>query len=134
MNGWLFAVIVLACVSMTMDVADDTRLPAGTWGGDHVVLDVTEAGAHFEFDCASGDVSQPMTTPDDGKLDVEGVLVRQRPGPIRIGEERPRQRARYSGRLTKNSLTFDVTLVDSNEQAGHFTVVLGEAGRLRKCR
>jgi len=31
----------------------DSRL-RGTWGGQHIVLTVTESAAHVEFDCARG--------------------------------------------------------------------------------
>jgi hypothetical protein len=119
---------------MTTNPTKDTRLQAGIWGGEHVKLEVRESGAHVEFNCANGDIPQPLTTTDDGRLDVEGVFVRERPGPIRVGEEPVKLRARYSGKLTKDSLTFDVTLVDSNENAGRFTVVRGEPAVLPKCR
>jgi hypothetical protein len=134
MSGRLIAVTLLAWGSVGVRPPNDTHLTAGIWGGEHVRLETTASDAHLEFDCGSGEISQPMTTTDDGRLDVEGVLVRGRPGPIRIGEEPKRLRARYAGTLTKNSLTFVVTLVDSNERAGPYTVVLGEAARLRKCR
>ena len=137
MSGRLLAILflqALACSGVPVRRTGGERVPAGTWGGDHVELTVTASGAHLEFDCASGDIAQPLTTDDSGSLDVEGVFARERPGPIRVGEEPARVRARYSGRLTKTTLTFDVTLVDSKEDAGRFTVALGEAARIRKCR
>jgi hypothetical protein len=111
----------------------DDRLQTGTWGGEHVALTVTDDGAHVEFDCAFGDISQPLTVDRDGRLAVDGVFVQERGGPVRLGEPE-RQAARYSGRLTGDTLTFDVTLTASSEKAGSFTVVRAAAPRLRKCR
>jgi hypothetical protein len=136
-NRKLLALVLLqllACSSGPIHGTAAERLPTGTWGGEHVELTVTTTGAHLEFDCANGDVAQPLTTDDSGRLDVEGVFTREHGGPIRDDEAAARVRARYSGRLTKNALTFDVTLIDSKENAGSFTVVLGETGRVRKCR
>src|SRR5205085_12393496 len=98
---WI-AVALLTSGSMTVGPSADTRLPAGTWGGTHAEVEVTTSGAHLEFDCASGDISQVMTTGDEGRLGVEGGLVRERPGPIRVGEQPARLRARRAGELTRN--------------------------------
>src|SRR6267142_639204 len=63
--------------------AADKRVAAGTWGGDHVALEVTDAGGHLEFDCASGDVQQPLVVVDDARFGVDGIYVREHAGPIR---------------------------------------------------
>ena len=122
-----------ACAGAMMAGADDGRLLAGTWGGEHVALIVTDAGAHVEFDCAFGDISQPLTIDPDGRLAVEGVYVQERGGPVREGEEPVRKPARYSGRLSGQTLTFDVVLIESNETVGSFTVARGVTPRVRKC-
>jgi hypothetical protein len=96
-------------------------------------LTVTDTGAHLEFDCASGDIPRPLTVDDRGDLRANGVLVRERPGAVRLGEEPARQAARYAGRLDGQTLRFDVTL-GAKEVFGHFTVTLGAAPRVRKCR
>ena len=122
-----------ACVGAMMAGADGDRLLAGTWGGEHVALIVTDAGAHVEFDCAFGDISQPLTVDPDGRLAVDGVYVQERGGPVREGEEPVRKPARYSGRLSGQTLTFDVILIESNDTVGSFTVVRGATPRVRKC-
>jgi hypothetical protein len=106
----------------------------GTWGGPHVALSVAEAGAHLEFDCASGEISQPLTIDSRGNLAVDGVFIRERPGPQRVGEEPPKYAARYSGTIDGNTLTFDVTLTDSKESIGRFTVSRGKEPQVFKCR
>ena len=123
-----------ACVGAMLAGADADRLRTGTWSGEHVALTVTAAGAHVEFDCASGDISQPLMVDPDNRLAVEGVFVQEHGGPVRLGEEPERIPARYSGRLSGQTLAFDVTLIESNETVGTFTVVHGATPRVRKCR
>jgi hypothetical protein len=122
-----------ACLASALS-PDDGRVPAGTWGGEHVALTVTDAGAHAEFDCASADITQPLTVDRGGRVAVEGVYVREHGGPVRLGEEPDRPRALFSGRLDGKILTIDITLIESKEIIGHFTVTLGSQPRVRKCR
>jgi hypothetical protein len=122
-----------ACATSVVGV-DDTRVPTGVWGGDHLAMTVTEAGAHLEFDCASGDITVPLTSDKTGRLEVDGVFVREHGGPIRSDEVPDRQPARYSGHLEGQTMTLEVTLTNSNESIGSFAVRLGAEPRVRKCR
>jgi hypothetical protein len=132
--GILLFVGTSACSGATVGGADRDRLPAGTWGGEHVALTVTGAGAHLEFDCASGDISQPLTTDPDGRVAADGVYVQERGGPVREGDEPSRRPARYAGRLSGETLTFDVILTELNDSVGTFAVVRGAAPSVRKCQ
>src|ERR1700704_3092933 len=56
-----FAILLLqswACAGSTIVGVDGDRLQTGTWGGRQAAVTVTSTGAHVEFPCASGDVSQ----------------------------------------------------------------------------
>ena len=107
-------------------------VPAGTWGGDGVRLEVGERGAEVEFDCAHGSMGK-ISPGRNGRFEVRGVFVRERGGPERIGGEPEGEPARYSGRVEGERMTLRVTLTDSNTDAGTFTLTRGKAGRLRKC-
>lgn len=113
---------------------DSPRLRAGTWGGEHVALTVTDAGARVEFDCAHGEIRTPVAVDAAGHLAVAGVYVQEQGGPVRLGEEPEEKPARYTGRLTGDTLTFEVILTESKQTVGSFTAVHGVAPRLRKCR
>ena len=132
------AAATVACAS-SMIVGPDagggqTGVPTGAWGGEHVALTVTDQGAHLEFDCASGDINQPLTTDAEGRLDVAGVFAQERGGPVRSDDPPLARPARYAGRLTGTTLTFDVILTESNALAGSFTVVHATEARVRRCR
>jgi hypothetical protein len=105
----------------------------GTWGGEHIALTVSGDGAHLEFDCASGDITGPLTIDTDGRLSIEGVYIQGHGGPIRSDEQSDRKRARYSGRVEGTKLTLDITLIDSNESVGSFTLTHGAEPIVRKC-
>lgn len=129
--GVLVLGTVIACATLA---PDERRVATGTWGGEHVGLTVTDTGAHVEFDCASGDITQPLALDARGNLSVEGVYVREHGGPIQVGEVPDRKPARYAGRVAGTTLTIDVILTDSNEKIGTFTLERGAGSGVRKCR
>jgi hypothetical protein len=112
----------------------NARVAVGTWGGQHVALIVTEEGARLDFDCASGEIRQPLTIDSKGKLAVDGVFMREHPGRQRVGEEPEEQPARYSGTIAGDTLTFEVTLKESKQSMGTFVVTRGATAQVRKCR
>jgi hypothetical protein len=108
-------------------------VPAGVWGGDHVVMTVTDAATHLEFDCAHGDIPGAITVDSRGQFDVAGVFVREHGGPIRQGEVPDSHPAKYSGSVTSTTMALTIRLSDSNETIGTFTLVRGSPGRVLKC-
>ena len=129
--GVLVLGTMVACATLA---PDERRVANGMWSGPHVALSVTDTGAHVEFDCASGDIAQPLTLDASGTLSVDGVYVREHGGPIRVGEVPDRNPARYAGRVAGTTLTLDVVLTDSNEKVGSFTLERGAESGVRKCR
>lgn len=130
--AWLALGTVISCATATGP--DERRVATGPWGGPHAALSVTDAGAHIEFDCASGDITQPLALDAAGKLSVKGVYTREHSGPVGADEESDRKPARYTGRLAGSTLTIDVILADSNEPIGTFTLERGVESGVRKCR
>jgi hypothetical protein len=106
---------------------------AGMWGGDHVRLDVAEGGAKHEYDCAPGAIDEPFVAGGDGRFELTGVFVRERGGPVRQGQEPEPLPARYAGRIERDAMTLSVTLTETGQEIGTFTLTRGKAGRLMKC-
>ena len=105
----------------------------GTWGGDHVRVTVGTSSSLLEYDCAHGSIDQPFTVDAAGRFDLAGTHVIETPGPIREGVEPVRHPARYTGSTDGKALTFTVTLTDSNQAFGPFTLALNDPGRVFKC-
>jgi hypothetical protein len=114
--------------------SDPQRVASGTWGGEHVRLEVTENGAEIEFDCAHGSLPAPIRPDRQGRFEVTGVFIREAPGPIRLGHEPKPRPASYSGAVADKKMTLHVRLTDADEAIGTYTLELGGPGRVRKCR
>jgi hypothetical protein len=114
--------------------ADGVNVPTGTWGGQHIALEVTAAGATVEFDCAHGAINGPLTLDSSGQFDLTGTFAREHGGPIRDDDSSTGEPARYSGTLKDGTLTVTVTLTERSETVGTFTLKRDTPARLLKCR
>ena len=113
--------------------ADGTNVPSGKWGGEHIVMEVTGAGATLEFDCALGTIDGPLTLDNAGRFDLAGSFTPERGGPTR--QDPPRaEPARYGGSLKDSTLTLTVVLTEIKETVGAFTLSRGAVPRLFKCK
>jgi hypothetical protein len=111
---------------------DANAVAAGTWGGEHVILEVSKKGAEVEFDCAHGQITQPMTLDQHGDFDTPGTFTPEHGGPVRRDENTPPADARYSGHVDGGAMTLTVTL--GKEKVGSFTLTRDSHPILRKCR
>lgn len=105
----------------------------GLWGGAGIRMQVTKQGAEIEYDCAHGTISGPISLDVDGRFKAKGTHLRDRPGPVRLGENPSAQPASYAGYVNDQTMTLEVTLIAKSENIGNFTLVKGREGRLRKC-
>ena len=103
------------------------------WGGDHVTVTVASAGAHFEFDCAHGDVGTTLVLNARGEFIATGAFFREHGGPIRQGEVPDSHPAIYDGAVAANTMILTVRLTDLAETVGSFTLTYGSPGRVVKC-
>jgi len=95
-------------------------------------MEVTDAGATIEYDCAHGRISEKITPDADGKFETKGTHTRERGGPSRQGEDNE-EPALYQGSITDETMTLTVKLANNNESVGTFRLTHGKAGRIRKC-
>lgn len=108
-----------------------SRVPQGVWGGEGIAVNVTTTGAAVEYNCAHGTMIGPLTLDALKRFDVMGTHTREG-GPER--EEPPAAaRARYTGQVDCERMTLTPTLTQNNQALGSFTLLRGQAGRLRKC-
>src|SRR5690349_23937403 len=49
----------------------------GTWGGEHIRLEVTAQGGEVEYDCGHGTIDQKIITDGQGHFDLRGTHVRE---------------------------------------------------------
>lgn len=109
------------------------RMNKGTWGGNHISLEVTDEGARIEYDCAHGTITEPLKVDSQGKFSAKGTHVRERGGPARAGSEDQGEPVVYSGTTDGKTATLKVVSSATEEVIGTFTVTLGKRTRLVKC-
>jgi hypothetical protein len=114
-------------------VQQEGRMIKGTWGGDHISMEVTDEGAQVEFDCAHGTVSEPLRVDSQGKFRATGTHTRERGGPQRVGGEDEGVPVIYSGTTDGKTATFTITNSATDEVIGTFSLTLGKRSRLHKC-
>ncbi|MCZ6777223.1 MAG: hypothetical protein O7D34_12335 [Ignavibacteria bacterium] len=105
----------------------------GSWGAEHIGIVVGENGAKLEYDCAHGTIDEPLIADENGEFEAIGVHVREHGGPIRLGEIPDEHPARYKGYIKGNVMTLTVTLTDSGQKVGAFSLTRGIPPRVHKC-
>lgn len=109
-------------------------LAAGVWGGQHLRVEVSGDGARLEFDAARGLIERPVTLDGEGRFSVHGTYTVERGGPVHEGEEPQPQPAVYSGVVRGKEMTLNVTLTETKDELGPYTLTLGSHGRVWKIR
>lgn len=112
---------------------ETNKVAKGVWGGNHIIMEVTDLGAKIEYDCAYGTIDETIELDDHGYFEVAGKHTRRRAGPARSDQKPDRHDARYTGRVEGNRMTVTVTLTASRETVGTFSLKFGERPELTRC-
>lgn len=109
-------------------------LPTGTWGGQHISLEVTARQVSIEYDCAHATIDKRIALDRNGRFDVSGMHFSERGGPVRRGSQRRGYAVRFVGEVKGKEMTLTVTRSETNESIGTFTLKHGQPPRLMKCK
>ena len=124
-------VAVTALRSPTYEGA--SSVATGTWGGTDIRLEVTDRGAQADFGCAHGSIDEPMTLDSDGRFDAKGTYAPEGHGPQREDQSGQGRPARYAGRVQGSTMTVTISLIESGETVGPFTLTHGKTPKITKC-
>lgn len=119
--------------SINVASQQEGRMIKGTWGGNHISMEVTEEGAQVEFDCAHGTVAEPLRVDSQGKFSAKGTHFRESGGPQRVDGEDKGVPVIYSGTTDGKTATFTITNSATDEVIGTFSITLGRRSRIHKC-
>jgi len=97
-----------------------------------VNLTIGRASALVEYDCAHGTIDGSFMVDAGGRFDLAGTHVPESGGPVGAGGQ-PAHPARYTGSTDGKTMTLTVTLTDTGQVLGPFTLTFGIAGRIVKC-
>lgn len=136
-NKRIFALLVplmlIAMFSIPAQAKRPKTIKAGTWGGQHIQMNVANGSASIEYDCATATIDGPLKIDRRGRFDLRGTHTVEHPGPTR-DERNQGAPARYSGWTDGKRMKLTVTLVDSKTTIGTFDLTFGSQGRVFKCR
>ncbi len=129
---------MVAAIAIAGSVSGAPKAPAsvagGRWGGEHVLVEVSDSGAAIEFDCAHGSVSGAIAVDAEGRFDVGGGYVAEHGGPVRVGESETPVPVRYTGRVQGRTMSLTVELGGDHGSLGPFALGLGNEARIVHCR
>jgi len=120
-------------VNKNVAAQGEDRMVKGTWGGDHISMEVTEEGARVEFDCAHGTVSEALRVDSQGKFRAKGTHFTESGGPQRVDSDDKGVPVIYSGTTDGKTATFTITNSATDEVIGTFSLTLGKRSRIYKC-
>jgi hypothetical protein len=127
----------VAALALLLTTACDEPLTSadliGEWGGEHIALTVTAAGATLEYDCASGAIDEPLKPDASGRFEARGTFTPGKGGPIVEGEEPVRYPALHQGTTDGDAMTLRVARLDTGESVGTFFLALGAPARVFRC-
>ena len=112
----------------------NSNLIRGVWGGEHIRLEVTDAGAIVEYDCAHATIFQKIMPDRSGHFVVNGVYVPEHGGPVRTNEQPINVRVSFTGQVRSQSMSLTMRRRDTRKLMGHFALRYGQEGELIKCR
>ncbi|HEY0427768.1 MAG TPA: hypothetical protein VGC76_08285 [Pyrinomonadaceae bacterium] len=106
----------------------------GIWGGDGIGFTIGASGVSIEYDCAEGEIKQKFVTDEKGNFNLNGFHKFEAMGAIRVGFTPKPQAANFQGEISGDTMKLKVVLTETNQIVGEFTLVRGDAPRIRKCR
>jgi hypothetical protein len=112
---------------------DPASVTPGIWGGPHLSVEVTDKGARLNYDCAHGTIDHRLKTDRRGHFEASGLHYKERGGPVRRDDNQSGAPATYTGTINGQTMTLTVTLTNTHEIIGTFTLTHGKRGRVTKC-
>ena len=126
--GSLALLTILGC-SSPIEPTD----PVGSWGGQHVALIVTSGGGALDYDCAAGTIDEPLRPDSRGRFRVDGTHTPGQGGPSRQDDEPVVLPATYAGTIDSDTMTLTVTIVETGQSVGSFSLERDAAARIVRC-
>jgi hypothetical protein len=99
----------------------------GMWGSDDILIEVQNGRTHICFACAEGDMDGTIQLDRNGEFATLGTIAI---GPV----VRETLVAEYSGQVSGDTLTMEITVVDSGTSLGPFTAVRVRSSQIVQCR
>jgi hypothetical protein len=124
--------MVHPAVAQSLTHPKEATVSAGVWGGRDLEMRVTPGGAVLEFDCARGEISEPLMLDEGGTFEARGTFQRQG-GLIRKNQSSNGTAVVYKGSVHGDSMHLEFTLGSATDPPQAFLLTRAQSGKLRKC-
>jgi len=108
-------------------------VPPSIWGADHIIFNVAANGVTIEYDCADGQIEQSLMIDESGNFTANGVHIARQAGPVSIDDKQTRQPALYAGKISGDTMTLNITLTETKQVIGEFTLERGKIPETQRC-
>jgi hypothetical protein len=126
-------ILSLSLITVSARPKKMQRISNGSWGGQHIHIDVDSKSATLAFDCAHGTIEGPLMADSKGRFSWKGTYSPEHGGPVRNEENDTGQAAVYTGSIKNQTMTLTVRLANQKEPLDTFVLTQGKTGRIRKC-
>ena len=116
-----------------MDQQNSLDVKRGIWGGRGISFVVEKNSSLIDLDCGKAAISSRLRARKDGKFSAIGIMTRSGPGPVMRDAPPRAQRVRFEGRVSGKQMTVKVTLADSGDLVGDYTLGRGAQSELTRC-
>ncbi len=131
MRFLILAAVLPVAACATVPPIDIPRELAGSFGGNHVAMELTPQGGTLDYDCASGTIG-PIVPRVSGNFTASGTYTPGHGGPIRVGEIAIPRSVLFSGRVDVDSLSLSGTLGEG-ATIGPFILIRGATPTIYRC-
>jgi len=126
----LLATLLLAACQAAPPAPAGAAL-TGSWGGEHVGLELSATNGRLDYDCAAGTIGEPVRPDASGRFTARGMHTPGTGGPERVNVPRPQLEATYTGQVSGDRLTLSVRTPDA--ELGPFSLARGAEPMLMRC-
>jgi hypothetical protein len=130
---FLGAAVSLELTAGSVQQNGDSNAAYEVWGGQDAQLSLNTHGASVEFDCAEGEISQPIIPDAKGEFTAQGTYTPGQFGPIRQNSHPQKLPATYKGKISGEAMHLQVIPKGKGMQAFLFILTKGKEGRLVRC-
>jgi hypothetical protein len=129
---WLRTAVAGSALAIAACATDPPAvLRGGTWGAQGAEMVVGGTGADVTFNCASGEVTGPLTIGADGNFSWSGTYTRVFPAPGTPPDAA--HAATYAGTATASQLSLTVSVPDIALETSPVVLTHGQDGELVLC-
>jgi hypothetical protein len=133
MRKFLLSFVALVLSAACQAAAPSGATLTGSWGGEHVGIELHAGGGTLEYDCATGAIDEPIRLDGSGAFRAHGTHSPGHGGPDHVGEEPPRLPSEYHGRVRGDRMTLNVRVPSSDLTLGPYTLFRGAPPQILRC-